>query len=107
MKPILVKFGVAFVFSLAGIFVVRLRKKGTKPSLPPPSPVFSDDGNEFELGARAQHKDEVLNLKSVPSSCSVVSVASQRYVSFVRLQFLFLTRQSFIAIEIGVSDTLQ
>lgn len=79
MKPFLVKFGVAFVFSLAGIFVVRLRRKGTKPSLPPPSSVFSDHGNEFELGARAQHKDEVLNLKSVPSSCSVVSVASQRY----------------------------
>lgn len=47
MKPILVKFGVAFVFSLAGIFVVRLRRKGTKPSLPPPSPVFS--GLSFQL----------------------------------------------------------
>lgn len=79
MKPLLVKFGVAFVFSLAGIFVVRLRKKGSKPSLPPPSSGFSDHGSEFELGVRAQHEDEVPNLKSVPSSCSVVSVASQRY----------------------------
>lgn len=52
---------------------------------------FSDHGSEFELGVRAQHEDEVPNLKSVPSSCSVVSIASQRYVSLVRFQFLFLT----------------
>lgn len=49
MKPLLVKFGVAFVFSLAGIFVVRLRKKGSKPSLPPPSSGFSGLSYRFVI----------------------------------------------------------
>lgn len=47
IKPLLVKFGVAFVFSLAGFFISRHRTKKAKPALPPCPPRLS--GLSFSL----------------------------------------------------------
>ncbi|KAH7565348.1 hypothetical protein ACOSP7_020325 [Xanthoceras sorbifolium] len=81
IKPILIKFGVALSLSFAGFLCSRLlRNYRTKPSLPPPpSPRSSDHGSEVEKGGRAYLKDDLHTLKVTPSSCSLVSVAPERY----------------------------
>ncbi|KAJ0007429.1 hypothetical protein Pint_29560 [Pistacia integerrima] len=85
IRPILIKVGVALTISLAGFIYSRLRPKRPKPSLPPPPslPRNSDSGDDLELRGTAQCKDDV-------SSCSIVSVAAQKYVSSVKLQFPLL-----------------
>ncbi|CAB4272476.1 unnamed protein product [Prunus armeniaca] len=79
IKPLLLKFGVAFALSFAGFLFSRLKIKRTKPSLPPPrSPRSSDKESEVDPGVRHRGKDDLNVTRKSHSSCNA-SIASEKY----------------------------
>ncbi|KAF7814208.1 protein CHUP1, chloroplastic-like [Senna tora] len=74
INPILVRFGVALAFSLAGIFFARLKNRRTKPSNTLPSNHPSDCNSEVNsVGGRDQQEDDLYVMKAESVPCFTVS----------------------------------
>ncbi|OWM77096.1 protein CHUP1, chloroplastic [Punica granatum] len=67
VKPLLVKFGLALAFSLAGFLFSRLRTRRVDPNLPPSSPAASGNGDGNEVRSEGQRAASGDDLHTPPS----------------------------------------
>ncbi|KAF9690081.1 hypothetical protein SADUNF_Sadunf01G0158700 [Salix dunnii] len=80
IRPVLVKFGVAFALSFAGFLLARLKINRNKSSQLPRSPRSSDHGSEADVGRERTWSGDDLQVKNrTSSSGSVASISAERY----------------------------